>query len=53
MINAFRQRRAAAEFFYMSRMKRDISLWVYIVAIAIIVVWGCTFVQTKILINAG
>ena len=40
-------------FFYMSRMKRDISLWVYVAAIAIIVVWGCTFVQTKILINAG
>ena len=53
MIDAFRQRRAAAEFFYMSRMKRDISLWVYVAAIAIIVVWGCTFVQTKILINAG
>lgn len=29
------------------------GLWVYFLAFAIIVVWGCTFVQTKILINAG
>lgn len=26
---------------------------VYITAFAIIVIWGCTFVQTKVLINAG
>ncbi len=29
------------------------SILVYIVAFAIVVVWGCTFVQTKVLINAG
>lgn len=29
------------------------SLWVYIAALLIVVVWGCTFVQTKVLINAG
>lgn len=29
------------------------SLWVYIAAFLIVVVWGCTFVQTKVLINAG
>ena len=27
--------------------------WVYIVAFLIVVIWGCTFVQTKVLINAG
>ena len=27
--------------------------WVYIAAFLIVVVWGCTFVQTKVLINAG
>ena len=37
----------------MNCMRRTASPWVYIIAIAIIVVWGCTFVQTKILINAG
>ena len=26
---------------------------VYVAAIAIVVVWGCTFVQTKVLINSG
>ena len=29
------------------------SLWVYIAAFLIVVVWGCTFVQTKVLINSG
>ena len=29
------------------------SFWVYIAAFLIVVVWGCTFVQTKVLINAG
>ena len=29
------------------------SLWVYIAAFLSVVVWGCTFVQTKVLINAG
>lgn len=27
--------------------------WVYIAAFAIVVIWGCTFVQTKVLINSG
>lgn len=26
---------------------------VYIIALAIVVIWGCTFVQTKLLINSG
>ena len=26
---------------------------VYLVAFVIVVIWGCTFVQTKVLINAG
>ena len=29
------------------------TLWVYIAAFAIVVIWGCTFVQTKVLINSG
>ena len=29
------------------------TLWVYIVTFLIVVIWGCTFVQTKVLINAG
>ena len=29
------------------------SFWVYIAAFLIVVVWGCTFVQTKVLINSG
>lgn len=29
------------------------TFWVYIAAFIIVVVWGCTFVQTKVLINAG
>lgn len=33
--------------------KRTVGLIVYIVAFVIVVIWGCTFVQTKILINAG
>ena len=37
----------------MTEKKEKTSLLVYVVAIAIILVWGCTFVQTKILINAG
>ena len=27
--------------------------WVYIAAFLIVVIWGCTFVQTKVLINSG
>ena len=26
---------------------------VYVIAFAIVVIWGCTFVQTKVLLNAG
>lgn len=37
----------------MTETKGKTSLPVYVAAIAIILVWGCTFVQTKILINAG
>ena len=37
----------------MTETKEKTSLLVYVAAIAIIMVWGCTFVQTKILINAG
>ena len=29
------------------------TVWVYIAAFAIVVIWGCTFVQTKVLINSG
>lgn len=29
------------------------TLWVYVAAFAIVVIWGCTFVQTKVLINSG
>ena len=34
------------------------NLWnskgmVYVIAFAIVLVWGCTFVQTKVLLNAG
>ena len=38
-------------------MEKDVqprpSLWAYIAAFLIVVIWGCTFVQTKLLINAG
>lgn len=37
-------------------MKQKISkpgLVVYVAALAIVVLWGCTFVQTKLLINSG
>ena len=37
----------------MARKKERFSFLPYIVALAIVVVWGCTFVQTKIVINAG
>lgn len=30
-----------------------IAAWVYAVAFLIVVIWGCTFVQTKVLINSG
>lgn len=34
--------------------KRSVPMfYVYIAAFAIVVIWGCTFVQTKLLINAG
>ena len=36
-----------------NRPQPNPSLWVYIAAFLIVVVWGCTFVQTKVLINAG
>lgn len=29
------------------------TLWVYVAAFFIVVIWGCTFVQTKVLINSG
>ena len=29
------------------------TAWVYIAAFVIVVIWGCTFVQTKVLINSG
>lgn len=29
------------------------TLWVYVTAFVIVVIWGCTFVQTKVLINSG
>lgn len=29
------------------------ALWVYAIAFLIVVIWGCTFVQTKVLINSG
>lgn len=29
------------------------GIFVYIIAFVIVVIWGCTFVQTKILINSG
>ncbi|MBQ5888969.1 MAG: DMT family transporter [Bacteroidaceae bacterium] len=29
------------------------TTWVYIAAFVIVVIWGCTFVQTKVLINSG
>lgn len=32
---------------------RNPGFIVYITAFAIVVIWGCTFVQTKVLINAG
>jgi drug/metabolite transporter (DMT)-like permease len=33
---------------------RKVSMYfVYVTALVIIVIWGCTFVQTKVLINAG
>ena len=29
------------------------TFWVYLTAFVIVVIWGCTFVQTKVLINSG
>ncbi len=33
--------------------KTDAGLLVYALAFVIVIIWGCTFVQTKLLINAG
>ena len=30
-----------------------LTVWVYAIAFLIVVIWGCTFVQTKVLINSG
>lgn len=37
----------------MARAKRRFPLFPFVVALVIVAIWGCTFVQTKILINAG
>ncbi len=37
----------------MVRAKRRFPLFPFVVALVIVAIWGCTFVQTKILINAG
>lgn len=36
-----------------SGKKTDAGLLVYALAFVIVIIWGCTFVQTKLLINAG
>ncbi len=38
---------------YMMRTDNRPGIMVYIIALAIVVIWGCTFVQTKLLINSG
>lgn len=37
----------------MARAKRRFPLFPFVVALVIVAIWGCTFVQTKILINVG
>lgn len=37
----------------MARAKGRFPLFSFVVALVIVAIWGCTFVQTKILINAG
>lgn len=37
----------------MARAKGRFPLFPFVVALVIVAIWGCTFVQTKILINAG
>lgn len=37
----------------MMRTDNRPGIMVYIIALAIVVIWGCTFVQTKLLINSG
>lgn len=38
---------------YMMRTDNKPGIMVYVIAFAIVVIWGCTFVQTKLLINSG
>lgn len=38
---------------YMMRTDNRPGIMVYVIAFAIVVIWGCTFVQTKLLINSG
>lgn len=38
---------------YMEKQGKAPGILVYVTAFAIVVIWGCTFVQTKLLINAG
>lgn len=38
---------------YMKRTDNKPGIMVYVIAFAIVVIWGCTFVQTKLLINSG
>lgn len=37
----------------MMRTDNKPGIMVYVIAFAIVVIWGCTFVQTKLLINSG
>lgn len=37
----------------MENKGKGVGFIVYVTAFAIVVIWGCTFVQTKLLINAG
>ena len=39
--------------FYMKEHGNSQGIFVYITAFVIVVIWGCTFVLTKLLINAG
>ena len=34
-------------------IRSGFTVWVYAIAFLIVVIWGCTFVQTKVLINSG
>ena len=39
---------------YINLMEKNTpGITVYVTAFVIVVIWGCTFVQTKLLINAG